>query len=430
MVVDIILNFTKISKIHKMKFTIILVILTYSNLLFAQSGKWQELQTDFDNDLYGIYFTDSLTGYICGENGLILKTTDGINWLPQEAPTTNNLYDLHFIRDTLGWACGDSGTIIYTPNGGVNWYIQSENLSKPFISLDIFEYGNGYNVWTVGDSIGALKQFNQNWSVGYSNNKFNFIIFQSDSNPNAIIIDSVHLWSAYNYGTIWTYLWIFDKEQFAITRRYNYNVGNWSANFWLVGENGSANYCDQPFFGWPFYSSITPDTLDLFGVAVDEYAHNVWAVGEKGRILLSENEGISYSLVETPVSVNLNDICFSGYETGHIVGDNGTILYYDEEWIVYIPDNKNEQILNSYPNPFLNKVKIEYPEEAEKLLNITIYDIQRRQIRDINYAMTSGKAEIVWDGKDKYGNNVKKGVYFVILKAAGKTLKQTKIIKR
>jgi len=353
-----------------MKHSVVVFLFIFSNSLFSQSPKWQIQPTDFTNDLHGIYFTDSLTGYICGENGLILKTTDGVNWVTQQTPTNQTLFDIKFANDTIGWACGDSGTIISTQNGGTNWEIVSENYLKPLVSLDIHEGANGNSIWVVGDSISALKKFNQNWVVYGLGMRSNFIIFRDDIVPNAIINDSVFLWEAYNYGTIWSYLWLFNNEQLAVTRLYKTEYGIWSNNFWFVGRNGTAHYCDMPFYGWPIYSSITPISSDLHSIAVDEYAHTVWAVGVNGRILLSNNEGLSYNLFESPTSETLNDIYFSGFNTGYTVGNNGMILVYKYNWVVSDESKDSEMKKMIFPNPATTNAYFDLGDYSDMQLSI------------------------------------------------------------
>jgi len=401
-----------------MKYTLILAIFINSTSLFAQTGKWQQLPTDFDNDLYGIYFTDSLTGYICGENGLILKTIDGINWLSQQTPTNQTLYDIKFANDTIGWACGDSGTILSTQNGGNDWDIISENFVKPFHELDILNVGvNEYSIWVVGDSISALKIFNQDWSVYYINMNRNFIIFENDFVPDAIIVDSIALWEGYNYGTIWGLIWYFTNEQLAVTRLYKTPYGIWSNNFWFVGRNGSAHYCDMPFIGWPIFTSLTPVNSDLLSVAVDETAHKVWAVGINGTIIASENEGVSYDLVDSPVFEDLNDIFFPGFETGYTVGNNGIILHYEDDWVINIHEKDNNNLVTCNPNPFKSIVEICFPDNTFKNFKIFIYDIFGNIVRNMNFIQNNSyNKKLIWDGSDNNGIKVNGGVYYMVIK--------------
>jgi photosystem II stability/assembly factor-like uncharacterized protein len=357
-----------------MKHSVVVFLFILSNSLFSQSPKWQIQPTDFTNDLYKLYFTDSLTGYICGENGIILKTTDGNNWTQKQTPTNNTLRDIFFLRDTLGWACGDSGTIIHTMNGGETWEIQPTYCSRQLVSIEFYDYETGYTGWAVGDSVGLLKLFTSEWTGGSDTIGciYHFVTYQKPTVFIALFMCYDVLWSTPNNGMTWTFIKYFGKEQFSSAKRISYNITNWSNNFWTVGEDGSAWYCDQPYFGWPIYQSLTPDTLDLYGVAVDEYAHNIWAVGVNGRILLSNNEGLSYNLFESPTSETLNDIYFSGFNTGYIVGNIGMILVYKDNWVVSDESKDSEKQRMIFPNPATNNIYIDLGHYSD--IQVSIYN--------------------------------------------------------
>ena len=56
---------------------------------------------------------NSSTGYACGDNGVLLLTTNsGETWSTVESGTTKNLYSIFFPTSTVGYAVGASGTVI------------------------------------------------------------------------------------------------------------------------------------------------------------------------------------------------------------------------------------------------------------------------------------------------------------------------------
>ncbi|HXG92716.1 MAG TPA: YCF48-related protein, partial [Blastocatellia bacterium] len=75
-------------------------------------------------DLYSVQFVDGETGYIVGDHGLILKTSNGgLSWREQRSGTDAQLFHLSF-QDERGWVVGTGGIILHTDNGGQNWYPQ------------------------------------------------------------------------------------------------------------------------------------------------------------------------------------------------------------------------------------------------------------------------------------------------------------------
>ena len=68
------------------------------------------------------FFLNETISYICGFNGIILKSTDGGNtWSTLNSGVTSTLYSIHFVSPLIGFAVGDNSTIIKTTDGGQTW---------------------------------------------------------------------------------------------------------------------------------------------------------------------------------------------------------------------------------------------------------------------------------------------------------------------
>lgn len=88
---------------------------------------WSVQSTGVTTVLYSVYFLNSSQGYACGGNGKILVTTNGgANWIPQTTGTTNYLYSIHFGSSSNGVCIGEHGTRLRTLNGGITWVNQPE----------------------------------------------------------------------------------------------------------------------------------------------------------------------------------------------------------------------------------------------------------------------------------------------------------------
>src|SRR5205807_5764390 len=78
------------------------------------------------NTLYGVSFTDANTGTATGDNGTIIRSTDGGNsWAIQSSGTTSTLYGVSFTDLNNGTGVGASGTILRTTDGGNSWVGQT-----------------------------------------------------------------------------------------------------------------------------------------------------------------------------------------------------------------------------------------------------------------------------------------------------------------
>lgn len=70
----------------------------------------------------GIDFVSQSTGYACGYNGVIIRTTDaGQTWAPQTSGLTEILTAVEFTSADMGYISTWTGKILKTTNGGVTF---------------------------------------------------------------------------------------------------------------------------------------------------------------------------------------------------------------------------------------------------------------------------------------------------------------------
>ena len=82
-------------------------------------GQWSAANSGTTNNLNGAYLLDSGVGFVVGDAGRIVKTTDaGMTWSPLTSGTTNALHDVYFFDATQGVAVGEQGLILRTTDGG------------------------------------------------------------------------------------------------------------------------------------------------------------------------------------------------------------------------------------------------------------------------------------------------------------------------
>jgi photosystem II stability/assembly factor-like uncharacterized protein len=76
-------------------------------------GQWSPVSSGTTNNLNGSYLLGSGTGFIVGEAGTILKTTDlGATWAPLTSGTTTTLHDVYLFDPNEGVAVGEQGLIL------------------------------------------------------------------------------------------------------------------------------------------------------------------------------------------------------------------------------------------------------------------------------------------------------------------------------
>ena len=101
-----------------MKKTILLLYLT-TTAYYLSFSQWIQQPSPTTNLLRSVCFIDENTGFIVGEFGTILKTTNGgTTWTSISSGTGNTLYSVKFPDATTGYIAGDNGTIMKTADGG------------------------------------------------------------------------------------------------------------------------------------------------------------------------------------------------------------------------------------------------------------------------------------------------------------------------
>lgn len=82
----------------------------------------------------------------------------------------------------------------------------------------------------------------------------------------------------------------------------------------------------------------------------------------------------------------------------------------------------SENIIQVYPNPFVNKLNIQYHLNSVSTIKLSIYDILGTQVVNlIDEVQNSGIHNILWNGLDNGNNPIKAGFYYYILQINNKS---------
>jgi photosystem II stability/assembly factor-like uncharacterized protein len=115
-------GFFDYSLMHVFNKDTLIVIGNSPNIYKSTNGgsNWASVNTGSTEIIHGLYFRNSLTGYITGSNGILLKTTTGGNsWVI--IPVNLYVYEtaVSFPDDNTGYLAGQK--LLRTTNGGVSW---------------------------------------------------------------------------------------------------------------------------------------------------------------------------------------------------------------------------------------------------------------------------------------------------------------------
>lgn len=117
------------------------------SVILHYNGSWVGDQSYPTETYNAIHIVNNTTGWAIGDNGVIIKTTDGLNWNYQINPNTSNrtLNNLFFLNTNEGWAVGDNGVILHTTNGGIDWSIILNGwTNNMLLSVQFTSQTNGY----------------------------------------------------------------------------------------------------------------------------------------------------------------------------------------------------------------------------------------------------------------------------------------------
>jgi photosystem II stability/assembly factor-like uncharacterized protein len=168
------------------------------NLSLITQEQWKTVYINRSpNVFYNITFADSLNGYVVGQGGIMIKTTDGgATWDSINSGTNQTLYSVQFANKNIGYACGYNGTIIKTNDAGKTWVLQKTLTTdyiqkiKVFSADTIYAFGhNGRMLKTVdgGKSWNTIKRFTLDdvLVIQIYNSKI-FLIAKSDADSSSV----------------------------------------------------------------------------------------------------------------------------------------------------------------------------------------------------------------------------------------------------
>jgi len=294
---------------------------------------WSEQVSNTFINLKDVFFIDSNTGWVVGDETLILATSNGGDMWPvapvtsaQESihsvffidnqkgwfataqdsePTKGNvlisgnggsypeiqktvdtsLNTVFFANALTGWAAGDNGLLLHTTDGGLNW--TSGNLES---SLDIFDisFQGEKNGWLVTDSAGIYRTRNGiDWQLEET------IVEPNIQLRSVFMLDTLHGWACGNRNTVLKRTQ--EEGQSPVWVEVNIDEGAfvtvWNSIFFTDAQNG-------------------------------------WVVGEEGRIFKTTDGGSTWNREIIPTRTHLNSIYMISSTKGWAVGEEGVILTY------------------------------------------------------------------------------------------------------
>ena len=385
----------------------------------------------------------------------ILLTNCYSQWVNQNSGTPNHLYDVYFINTQTGWACGDNGTLIKTTNGGNNWFGQTSGTTFPLYSIHFVNAYTGYAVTRVDGYFQKTTDSGDNWfTVFFSPKSFESIYF----------IDSLTGWAAGTSGGAWVFRtingginwdsvmvgtgagnhvyffnsqtgWVaaggsmFRSTDGGVSWTEFFNSGGGTiAEFSFVNQNTGWFVISETYRvfkstnggnNWTIMDTL-PDCFNAHSIYFSSI-NTGWVSGDCGYMFKTTDGGVSWGQQNTGGTNFLNSVVFVTDSIGWSVGGGGRIIYTTTSGaylnIVYEPNiiPKDYKLFQNYPNPFNSMTKLKFQIPKISFVKLIIYDILGREtVVLVNENLKAGSYAVEWDAE-----NYPSGFYLYTIMADG-----------
>lgn len=382
------------------------------------------------------FFINNNTGWISGDSGTIIKTTnEGLTWSILPTGVYNDIQSVFFINERLGWAVSNEvfpdtnsflGTrILKTTDGGSSWinymYPDSNKFMRAIYFLDSltgFMVGAPITIVRTGDAGFRWESMDTDSSLqlGLPLENIKFINDQVGYACGGFRDIAGAMWTTTNGGFNWKGL-IIAPEPFMDIYIFN------PLKALAVGgdfEFGSS-YVKTTNQGlqWNY------DTLGTFGVATGidfRTPSEGWiALAIAQKFSYTRDTGKTWTAIYTPDSVSVNDVQFTDSLHGWAVGYNGVILKYNPaiSGISNETENLSPGIITlyqNYPNPFNPETIISYTVRSNvrartSNVKLVVYNSLGIEVMTlVNENQKSGNYKLEFDA-----GNLPSGIYFLKL---------------
>jgi photosystem II stability/assembly factor-like uncharacterized protein len=392
-------------------------LMFFSKAYYAQ---WSPQISGTVQDLNEVFFPVADTGYIVGNKGTVLKTTNGgLNWNPLNLGVSVDLNELFFLNSQEGWLVGDSGTVAHTSNGGNTWHISyldsaaSMHLHSVYAlnsndllvggfntasNIPIYKSTNGCQSWQATSvesyiwAVSILKIGMVSQTVGYAVSR-GYVLKTTDGGWNWHITDTASVQAAAMFSVL---------EDLAVFPGKDtvYTCG-WYVAYFGKTVNAGQNWSHQLNIDYTNLDFITP---------------SIGYVGGWGSLHKTTDGGQTFSDASggnTQLFSNIWSIDFTDEWTGYACGKNGQIIKTGNGGITGLEDGVEQKgSLLVYPNPTSGYVQFS---------------------RSTNVIVTNVLGQMVMEKKNVQSIDLSeqaKGVYFLNTSdAAGRLRERIKLLK-
>lgn len=388
---------------------LLFILLVTSLSAFPQWYQAKNIPTD--RDLSCIMFTDAWHGWICGDQGVMLRTADGgNNWALVETGTTAKLMDVFFADNLHGWALGEeednTNLILVSVDGGVNWSIQH---TTDYMLTDLF-FTDSMTGWVTAwyNTLLHTTDGGVNWVP---------VSMPSLAMPNAIQFLNpmtgylggtnynsgfeMKVYKTTDGGQNWTKTAIWNNDWYLYRLFFIDEMNGWLTGHYDIqgihNQDTSGNViCFSNNGGQGWEKGFDKENLSARSLFFTN-AMQGWAVAGNGIFLGSTDGGQSWQMQSYPPYNYLADIWFSDSQTGWAVGDSGTVMQTTNNGALgtgEIPSDNHR--LKLFPNPACKNITLTLDGDWEGEASYRIFNILGNTVKTGNICF-NGSLNILID---------------------------------
>ncbi len=323
-------------------------------------GQWAQLVSGTTVEFDGVLIDNADTYWVTGENGTILKTTDGgANWSSQTMAGGGDLGSMIRLNEQTLLITADDGQVARSTNNGTNW--QLVNTGAPNVLYDITAFGD--HVWASGRDGGLVHSADQGQTwVAQSSGTAERLhgIHAFNANEVVAVGRSGVLLRTTNGGSTWQLNTIAGGEDLRGVLFVPVSIGLAAGP---AGEILRSTDNGQTWNGVPLPSAMEAQALAAYG------GTSVLAVGDAGAVFFSTDLGQNWQTMDAGVNVELSAVAARD-GVAVAVGESGTIIKLSGG--VGMADRAPGDGFAIYPNPSAGPVTFSWPDRANEAQEVTL----------------------------------------------------------
>jgi photosystem II stability/assembly factor-like uncharacterized protein len=393
---------------------VLLISLLFTSLSHAQ---WTVHQAP-SNMLTGIYFADSLNGWVGGSGG-IFHTTDGADTWVLQCPWRVTHMAGFGTREC--WATGVRDTLLHTTNAGNSWarvWLGNALDSIGFLGRICFvdslhgwvAAGRGTGSWILRtNDAGAT------WSP--------FLIGLFASHRLCTFVDTLTGWVAGSApevfrttdgGFTWGFasyapIWVYDIQ--FVTREVGWVSVQAGVEPTLVAKSTDGGQTWSAQNGWAACSPFLFFVDTLCGWVVVDCSS--WV-----QITHTSDGGTTWTLQFTYPSSRPSRIFFADRSHGWVIGEDGLLFRTRNGGITSVKSEsegtpRDFKLSQNYPNPFNSQTRIHFELPQDNPVHLVVSDLLGHEVTTVvNEFKEAGRYDVTFTA-----TNLATGVYFYRLQA-------------